>query len=313
MCYPKKEVLGKPITSFVAERSASEILEVLKRWRSDGIVKSRQIWAKRKNGSAFPTLLTANSLYDVDGKRIGYIVSLRDMSEIHAAKQELEQQKIKHASDMGALSSRIAHDLKNPLSVIKNSVELMKMSATLDSKAIKDYERIERATVRISHQIEEVLEYVWPRPLNPSETSLLSILKLITSRNNLQKVEVNLPSKDVNLTCDASKMEIVFSNLILNAIQAMDGIGKIYVRTVEDEKSVTIEIEDTGHGIPSDLLPKIFEPMFTTRQIGTGLGLVSCKTIVEKHGGTINVKTQVGKGTTFIIRLPKNQPASSRS
>ncbi|MDE2590741.1 MAG: histidine kinase, partial [Patescibacteria group bacterium] len=93
--------------------------------------------------------------------------------------------------------------------------------------------------------------------------------------------------------------------LILNSVQAMNGIGSLHIRAKNEEKTITIEIEDTGHGIPQDLLPKIFEPLFTTRQIGTGLGLVSCKSIVEKHGGSINIQTQINKGTTFIISLPK--------
>jgi len=91
----------------------------------------------------------------------------------------------------------------------------------------------------------------------------------------------------------------------MNAVQAMNGIGNIHVRTKNEEKAIIIEIEDTGPGIPQDILSKIFEPLFTTRQIGTGLGLVSCKSIIEKHGGVITVKTRINKGTTFIIELPK--------
>ncbi|MDE1861810.1 MAG: HAMP domain-containing histidine kinase [Thaumarchaeota archaeon] len=231
------------------------------------------------------------------------------MSEINTAIRVVEGQKIKYVGDAGLLSSRIAHDLKNPLSVIKNSVELMRMRTNnMDSRAKNDFDRIERATVRISHQIEEVLEYIWPRPLNLSETSLLHILKLVKSRSNVQQVVFEVPEKDVKILCDATKMEIVFSNLILNAVQAMDGIGYIRVRAREENDCVTVEVEDTGHGIPAELLPKIFEPMFTTRQIGTCLGLVSCKTIVEKHGGSISVNTGINKGTTFTIKLPKAIP-----
>jgi len=94
--------------------------------------------------------------------------------------------------------------------------------------------------------------------------------------------------------------------LILNAMQAMNNKGEIFIRAYEDREFVNVEVEDNGPGIPEIIMPKIFDPLFTTRQVGTGLGLPSCKNIVEKHSGKISVKTKIGKGTTFIIKLPKN-------
>ena len=304
--YTREEVIGVSIFEHVSEESLDALQDSFKAWKSSGIVRDRKIWFKKKNGNKFPTLLSATNLYDKDGNLIGSNTTIRDISEIYIAKEEIEQQKIKRISDMGVLSARIAHDLKNPLSVIKNSIELMKMRTTNQDDITKeDYERIERATVRISHQIEEVLEYVWPKPLEFSNSSLLSIFETVISKINVQQVTIDLPKTDVDILCDVAKLEIVFSNLILNAIQAMNGIGDIHIRIKTEEKMIIIEVEDTGHGIPQNLLPKIFEPLFTTRQIGTGLGLVSCKSIIEKHGGSIEIKTQANKGTTFIISLPK--------
>lgn len=304
--YTREETVGASIFEHVAEESLETLQDAFKTWKSNGIVRDRKIWLKKKDGQKFPTLLSATNLYDRTGNLIGSNTTIRDISEIYIAREETEQQKIKRISDIGVLSARIAHDLKNPLSVIKNSIELLKMRTTsLDDRTKKDYERIERATVRIAHQIDEVLEYVWPKPLEFSDSSLLDIFQTVISKINVQQVAIDLPRTDVNILCDASKLEIVFSNLILNAIQAMNGMGNIHIRTKNEEKTTIIEIEDTGHGIPQDLLPRIFEPLFTTRQIGTGLGLVSCKNIIEKHGGSIEIKTQMDKGTTFIINLPK--------
>ena len=304
--YTREEVIGASIFEHVSEESLEALQDSFKTWKSSGIVRDRKIWFKKKNGGKFPTLLSATNIYDKYRNLIGSNTTIRDISEIYIAKEEIEQQKIKRISDMGVLSARIAHDLKNPLSVIKNSIELMKMrTADPDHRTIEDYERIERATVRISHQIEEVLEYVWPKPLEFSNSSILNIFETVISKINVQQVTIDLPKTDVNILCDIAKLEIVFSNLILNAIQAMNGIGNIYIRIKTEEKSIIVEVEDTGHGIPQSLLSKIFEPLFTTRQIGTGLGLVSCKSIIEKHGGSIEIKTHINKGTTFIISLPK--------
>ena len=304
--YSRDEVIGTSIFEHVAENSLDALRESFEIWKTNGSVRDKEIWLKRKDGCTFPTLLSATNLYDKNGNLVERITSLRDMTEIYTAKEEIEQQKVKRISDMGALSARIAHDLKNPLSVIKNSIELMKMrTLNQNDKTKGDLERMERATVRIAHQIEEVLEYVWPKPLDLRDSSLLDILNAVVSKINIQQVAIDLPKTDISLICDSSKLEIVFSNLIMNAVQAMNGIGNIHVRTKNEEKAIIIEIEDTGPGIPQDILSKIFEPLFTTRQIGTGLGLVSCKSIIEKHGGVITVKTRINKGTTFIIELPK--------
>ncbi|MGI0065386.1 MAG: sensor histidine kinase, partial [Nitrosotalea sp.] len=167
---------------------------------------------------------------------------------------------------------------------------------------------MERAIARISHQLEEVLDYVLPRPLNLQTHSLHDILESAISKIDFGEVVLNVPKEDLIIVCDGAKIEIVFTNLILNAVQAMERKGNIQVRINHTKYPITIEVEDTGPGIPKHLIEKMFEPLFTTRQIGTGLGLVSCKSIIEKHNGTIEIRTQIEKGTTFIIKLPKLKP-----
>jgi two-component system sensor histidine kinase HydH len=117
-------------------------------------------------------------------------------------------------------------------------------------------------------------------------------------------VKVILPKQDIEIIADVVNIEIVFVNLIMNAIQAMNNSGQITIWSELGDDKVTIKVSDTGPGIPADIMPKIFEPLFTTKQTGTGLGLVSCKTIIEQHGGTIGVESKEGSGATFIITLP---------
>ena len=112
---------------------------------------------------------------------------------------------------------------------------------------------------------------------------------------------INLPEKDFKISCDSRKIEGVLSNILNNAVQALDGQGEIDVEITADSKFVTIQIKDSGPGISDENLSKIFEPMFTTKTTGTGLGLVICKSIVEQHGGEISVSN---KPTTFTITLP---------
>ena len=116
------------------------------------------------------------------------------------------------------------------------------------------------------------------------------------------KVIVNLPQTDHSVKCDAEKLEVAVANIVTNAIQAMDDEGIINIRVSDHDKFHLLEIEDSGPGIPENVLPKIFEPLFTTKPKGTGLGLATVKNIIEQHNGTIYVKNNP---TTFVISLPK--------
>jgi PAS domain S-box-containing protein len=308
--YAKDEIIGKTIFEHVAENSLRLLQDAYHTWKTTGAVSSREVWFRRKDHTIFPVLLSAANLYGKDGTLVGSNTVIRDMTEIHNAKKEIEEHKLKSLNVIGDLSARISHDFRNPISIIRNSLELMKMqNPNLSEKNKNHIIMMERAIARISHQLEEVLDYVLPKPLDLGTYSICEILDSTLSKIDLGNVKVNIPKEDHTILCDGAKIEIVFSNLILNAVQAMERKGLIHIRVNGRSDSTIIEVEDTGPGIPKHLIEKMFEPLFTTRQIGTGLGLVSCKSIVEKHGGTIEIRTQIRKGTTFVITLPKLKPA----
>ena len=233
----------------------------------------------------------------------------RDNLEKEVKRKTEELLKKEKLSAIGELSARIAHDMRNPLNIIKNSAELIKMNQKqIDSKTKAHWERLERGIYRMSHQVDDVLDYVKIAPLKKTPTKISNIIKNSIERIGIsEKIKITLPKTDCTIPCDAERLEIVFVNLIMNAIQAIDkNKGEIHINlTDESDDVVLIIVKDTGPGIPKHLLAKIFDPLFTTRQIGTGLGLPSCKNIIEKHGGTIDVSSIVGKGATFLIRLPK--------
>lgn len=219
-----------------------------------------------------------------------------------------EMLKTEKLQTIGELAARIAHDLRNPLSVIKSALELIAIkNPELYKKSLDDFDRINKSMIRITHQVDNVLDFVKPQQLRLEKTKICKIIENSVSKLNIpEEVDIAFPKLDYELICDEEKLEIVFVNLISNALQAMNRKGKIDIRVLDGGTNLMVEIEDSGPGIPDHLLPRIFEPLFTTRQIGTGLGLPSCKTIVEQHGGKIDVKTILGKGTTFILELPKS-------
>jgi len=216
--------------------------------------------------------------------------------------------KAERLSAIGELSGRLAHDLRNPLSVMKMSIDLIKQhpadAKLSDGVIIKRLDLIEKSIERISHQVDDVLGYVRNSPLKLELVSLRNlILGSIDKINVPGDVQVTVAAHDEKINCDIIKMDAVFINLIINAIQSMERGGKIEIKIYSQYDDVLIDFIDSGSGIPEDSIAKIFEPLFTTKQKGTGLGLASCKNIVEQHGGKITVKNNP---TTFTIRLPKN-------
>lgn len=206
---------------------------------------------------------------------------------------------------IGELAARLAHDLRNPLSVIRNSLAIIRHKYETKPEVASSFDRIDRSVFRMTHQIDNVMDFVSTKSLRLEMISLRRILlSTVEKLDFTDEIKISLPENDVMTMCDFNSMEVVFENLLLNAKQAIKGPGIINVRLIEEGNFVKIEIEDTGKGIPDDVLPKIFDPLFTTKQEGTGLGLPSCKNIVEQHGGTIEVRTGVGKGTTFTVKLP---------
>lgn len=214
-------------------------------------------------------------------------------------------QKLDKLIHIGELTSRITHDMRNPLTVIINYSMMVRKNAKnkLDKKSLDQLALIEDEARKMYHQIEDVLNYVKLPPLKLQTHFLHDILKKVIERiQNSDDVEIHLPKNNPQIVCDIDKMEIVFINLMTNAIEAMNRSGSIIISAADTLNEVIIEIEDSGPGITDGNLDKIFEPLFTTKTTGTGLGLASCKNIIERHQGTISVKNNP---TTFTIKLPK--------
>jgi len=206
--------------------------------------------------------------------------------------------------EMGELSARVAHDLRNPLGVIKNAVELIEMSSkdSTDEKMKKRITIIKNAVDKMLHEITDVLDVVRTRPLERKKNSLLGILESSLKETVPDQIRVTKPENDITVLCDSRQMEVAFTNLITNAVEAIKDNGEIKIRIKDNQTDAIVEIEDSGPGIPEENIQHIFDPLFTTKSSGTGLGLVSCKNILEQHGGKIIVNNNP---TTFVIKLPK--------
>jgi len=218
------------------------------------------------------------------------------------AEQKIKDEKL---TSIGFLASRLAHDIRNPLTVIKATLDIMKKTnPQLNKKNQEQFQRVENSIVRIDHQIENVLGFVRTMPLKLTQASLFEIINLAIENVEMpENVKIEKEGNDIKINCDAKLIEIVFVNLIINSIQAMKEFGIIKIRLIDQVNQVMIEVEDSGPGISEDEISKVFEPLFTTKQEGTGLGLSSCKNIIEQHGGIISV---YNNPTRFVIKLQKD-------
>jgi len=190
--------------------------------------------------------------------------------------------------------------MKMSVDLIKQTPQETKISDEIVRKRI---DLIEKSIDRISHQIDDVLGYVRNSPLNLENVSLKELIQNSLDKVTVPKdIEVKIAKKDVAIDCDVVKLDAVFINLIVNSIQAMYDGGKIDIEISEQDNLAIIKFIDSGEGIPEDHISDIFEPLFTTKQKGTGLGLASCKNIVKQHQGEISVSNNP---TTFTITLPK--------
>ncbi|MEJ2259970.1 MAG: HAMP domain-containing sensor histidine kinase, partial [Nitrosopumilaceae archaeon] len=209
-------------------------------------------------------------------------------------------------SALGELASRFSHDIRNPLSNIKMAMNFIQKDNDLDSSENlrEKFQIISRNLDRISHQVDDVLDFIRIHPLKKETLSLNSLLKECIEETTIpQNIKIDIPQNDINLLGDPFQLQIVFKNLLNNSIQAIGKeSGKITIRSHDDSTSVLVEFEDSGPGFIGLKNSEIFELLTTTKQTGTGLGLVSCKQILENHNGSITVRENP---TRFIIKIPK--------
>lgn len=209
---------------------------------------------------------------------------------------------------LGELASDLSHDLRNPMSIIKNAVDIMSIryKEKLNPEIFEYFSRINRSVTRMNMLISDVLNFARTQPLMIEKNSLLNIIhNSLEGIQVLNNIKIIMPENDISLKCDGPKLEVVFYNLLTNAIQSIGEklSGEILIRFTKKENEIQIDVQNSGPPIPAESMPRIFEPLFTTKEHGTGLGLPSCKNIIGQHHGTISARNNP---TTFTILLPKD-------
>ncbi|MEB1809614.1 MAG: PAS domain S-box protein [Bacillaceae bacterium] len=256
----------------------------------------------RRNGSFFPVEYTSSAVIENE-EIVGVVVTFRDVTEEKQAEElMLKSEKLKLA---GQLAAGISHEVRNPLTAIKGFFQLIKTTGMND-----DYFKIiDDELSRIEDISGELLILAKPQTNTYQENELHQLIKevvlLLETQAILKSIKINTFNLNDNLWihCDKSKIKQVLINLIKNAIEVMD-TGVITIQVSRSAEEAIIMVTDDGPGIPADRLHKIGEPFYSTKEKGTGLGLLTSYKIIEHHKGSIQVKSQVGEGTTFTVSLP---------
>ncbi len=208
---------------------------------------------------------------------------------------------------IGQVAASIGHELRNPLAVMKTSVHMLTRRVPADERTGKHLHRLDEQIALCNTIISDLLELARDRPTERSPTDLATVVReaaLSVPRGPSIALGVHIEDGLPTVATDPGQFRQLVINLVLNAVQALEAVGRIDVRLGADEHSVLLAVEDSGPGITQDVQARLFEPLFTTRSNGTGLGLALCRRIVEKHNGTITASNREGGGASFVVRLP---------
>jgi PAS domain S-box-containing protein len=241
-------------------------------------------------------------------QRLEDIVQKRTLELINTQEELMKAERF---AGIGELAGMIGHDLRNPLTGIKNAAYFLKKKGTAISKEQSDemLEAINKCVDYSNKIINDLLDYSREIHLDEHDCSPKRLVEdSLMMLQVPQNVEIQNELADALRICvDPEKMQRVFGNLLKNAFEAMPSGGSITIKSQSVGGNLEISIADTGTGIPAKFLPNLFCPLYTTKPQGMGFGLAVCKRLVEAHGGTISVETSEGKGTTFKLTLPMSR------
>jgi PAS domain S-box-containing protein len=324
--YLPDEIIGQHFSKFytVTDRAAGRPARALGIASEAGRYEEEG-WRVRKDGSFFWASVVIDPIRNDDGSLAGFAKITRDITERREAQLALEkiQRQLAEAQKMdalGQLTGGVAHDFNNLLMVVSGHVQTLKKAAADDPKMQRAAQAIELAAQRGANLTRQLLSFSRRQRVNPQATDvgarIEAVREVLTSGlGKAIQLVVNIAPNAWPITVDANEFEIALVNLIVNARDAMPKGGTVTISAtnVHIEEMplkgdyVALSIEDTGVGIPEDVMSKVFDPFFTTKPVGkgTGLGLSQVHGFVHQAGGTVKVSSTLGKGTSITMYLPR--------
>ena len=238
-------------------------------------------------------------------------VAERTAELVETHKQLVAQERI---AALGRAAAQVAHEVKNPLSgLLLYALHLKSTATNFSENEINLLDKIVRTINHLNSRVEQILGFARPVSLTTHDGNLnqivTDILELLRPQLTANKVEVrlSLAEQGAHAMIDEASMRGALMNLMLNAVEAMPDGGLLSISVEQGDETLRLEIADTGSGIGEEQATKIFEPFYTTKEQGLGLGMPYSKKIIDQHGGAISLSSQLGKGTTITIVIPRKE------
>ena len=264
---------------------------------------------RRPDGSTVPVRMTFSALQSGEGERLGLISACEDLSAIRAMESRMRQ--ADRLATVGRMAANIAHEIRNPLASLTGAIEVLTSPHTAEDSRERLSQIVARESERLNHIIKNFLEYARPAPLSittfdvaAAAEEVLLLLEHRASPGSLKVIREFPPS--LLWPVDGQQFRQILWNLCLNAVEAMPEGGELRVAAAVRGGTLEITVTDTGEGIAAGDVSHVFEPFFSTKSEGTGLGLALVHRVVQEHGGEIDVRSSPGLGTTFTLTLPSH-------
>ena len=317
----KKQVLGKRLERVIPYKNIKKHFDLVYEKRESNHDVELAIHVPPPPSEEQETRILQCSFYPIFDKKetifLGCLATFADVTEKGLLLREIS--KSRDLSTIGMLARWMAHEIRNPLSSLNINIELLREELGGEAQLSQKEEIhslinfISYETLRLENNLKEFLDFNRLPPLKFEWVQLNEVLDSVVrlSRPDAQiknaKIETHFQRKLPMLKIDTSQFNLAISNLLINSIQAISEKGEVHLFTRGSKKNVFIIIQDNGVGISREHLPKIFDFMFSTKPMGSGLGLSIAKKIISDHHGEITVKSEVNKGSIFKIRIPLSQ------
>jgi PAS domain S-box-containing protein len=328
-----QDILGKP-ESAIAGRPLNEIPElaelsrVIQTTLSTGRSEDRYELIIRTATGPVPLGLTTSVLSDHAGKIVGVVANFRNLAPIRKLEEQVRRSQ--HLAALGQMAAGVAHEIRNPLNSIRGFAQLLQEADAKNATQVEYTQIILEEVDRMNRIVQDLLDFSRQRDLTLLPVQINKVIEELVhdmlpdaqKHNSILELTPLAPELILpGVLGNGDKLRQVFRNIILNALQACKANGRVKIGlTVVDSqifdpkekaptvpiqrREVAIFIEDNGVGMDAVILQRIFDPFFTQKDSGTGLGLSISQKIIEQHGGRIEVKSDIGKGSTFIVYLP---------
>jgi len=261
---------------------------------------------RARDGHTVQVIERDSPLFGRNGARLGAVKVFQDQTELEALRAKMRQQD--RLAAIGEMAATVAHEIRNPLGGIRGFAALLARDLDDGDPRKRLVDKIQVGSKELERVVSELLEYTRPIQLRLRATSCSDLIDAALGYVEIGGRPVTIQSAippELETVVDPDKIRQVFLNIILNAVQSIDGPGEIQIRADARDTSIAITVADTGCGMTSGQRNQVFSPFFTTKEKGTGLGLAVAAKIVEAHNGAIDVESEPGKGSTFTVRLPR--------